>query len=118
MNLTTFLAVYLSALVACVIITLGIIRAIKPGLKKYFCNLIQDTEISGFFVRLISLILFLGGLSAALNNNYVVDKATWLTLSWDAVDQLKGTLDNLFSALIVFSISFLIIELLQRRFTK
>lgn len=114
----TFLTIYLAALLLCILLTVGIITLINPGLKTYFNSLIQDYEIAKFFVRLISLILFLAGFSAALENSYVIEKASWLTLSWDAIDQVQATLSNIFTTLIVFSVSFLILDLIHRRFTR
>lgn len=118
MKTSTFLLVYGAAVLGCLFLTAGIIKLIIKGLAKYLDNLVQDNEISKFFVRLIVLILLLGGMSAALDNSYEVDKSNWLTLSWDAVDQVQGTMTNLFSVLITFSILFLIIELVRRRFTR
>jgi hypothetical protein len=118
MKTVTFLSFYLTALVLCLALTGGIIKMLSTGLSKYFEELIQDNEISRFFVRMIILILFLGGFGAALENDYVVEKANWLTLAWDATDQVHGTMDSLFGTLITLSILFLVVELLRQRFRK
>jgi len=91
---------------------------LKRGLLTFFESIHKDAETSRFFVRLIVLILFLGGLSAALTANYVIEKANWLTLSWDAVDQVQATLSSLFGIITLLSAVFLILELVNRRFIK
>jgi hypothetical protein len=89
---------------------------INKGLKKYFENLGQDPDIAAFFVRLTRLIIILSGLSAALKSSYDTgEKANWLTLTWDAANQLKETLSNLFVVLIILAIAFFILHLIARR---
>jgi Na+/alanine symporter len=119
MEKLTFLEVYLATVVACFALTIAILRSLKPGLTIFLNSLTLDHEISKFFVRLVTLILLLGGFSAGLANGYITDeKANWLTLSWDSVDQVRGTLENIFGVMITLTIVFFILNLINRRFSK
>jgi len=119
MKNTTFLTTYLATAVGCIVLTLVLIKLIRREVKIFFENLSQDATVSKFFTKLITLIIFLGGVSASLTNGYNTDeKANWLTLSWDSVDQVQATLNSLFTILIVFVVTFLILELLNRKFSK
>jgi len=119
MEKTTFLTVYIITFIGCLLLTLIIIKLLQKGLRRFLEKITQDTEISDFFSKLVSLILFLGGLGAALSHSYVTDeKANWLTLSWDTIDQLRATLESLFTTLIIFSVVFLILEIINRKLSK
>jgi Na+/alanine symporter len=119
MEKITFLEVYLATAVVCLILTIVILRTLKPGLTAFLDSLTLDKEISKFFVKLVTLILLLGGFSAGLASGYLTDeKANWLTLGWDSVDQIKGTLENLFGILITLTIVFFFLSLINRRFSK
>jgi len=118
MERTTLLTTYLATVVACLILIIGVTRFLRPGLIKFFERLIPDPEISKFFMKLVTLILFLGGFSAALNNSYVIERANWLTLSWDSVDQVQATMNAIFGILIAYSVVFLILEFFNRKFSK
>ena len=119
MTNTTFLVVYLATAAGCILLTFIIIKLLTKGIKTFLTSLNQDAETSTFFTKLIILILLLGGLSASLSNGYDTDeKANWLTLSWDSVDQVQATLSSLFTILIVFAVTFLILELFNRKFLK
>lgn len=119
MEKTTFLTVYIITFVGCLLLTLIIIKLLQKGLRRFLEKITQDAEISYFFSKLVSLVLFLGGFSAALSNSYVTDeKANWLTLSWDSVNQVRATLESLFTTLIIVSVVFLILELINRKLAK
>jgi len=119
MEKITFLQVYLATVVVCFILTIAILRSLKPGLTIFLNSLTFDNEISKFFVRLVTLILLLGGFGAGLANEYSTDeKANWLTLSWDSVDQIQGTLENLFGIMIMLTVIFFILNIINRRFSK
>ena len=119
MEKMTFFQVYVATAVACLAITIAIFRSLKPGLITFLNSLTFDHEISKFFVKLVTLILLLGGFSAGLASDYHTDeKANWLTLSWDSVDQVQGTLENLFGILITLTTVFFILNVINRRFSK
>lgn len=119
MEKITFLQVYLATASVCFVLTIAILRFIKSGLILFMDNLTHDKEISKFFVKLVTLILLLGGFGAGLAAGYVTDeKANWLTLSWDSVDQLRGTLQNIFGIMITLTLAFFILNLIDRRFSK
>lgn len=115
----TFLEVYLVTVIACFALTMIIAKLLSQGLKVFFEGITNDKELSKFFVKMIILMLILGGFSAGLANGYNTDeKANWLTLSWDSADQIQGTLENLFGILITLTIVFFILNLINRRFSK
>lgn len=119
MEKITFFEIYLATALICFVLTIAIQRFIKPGLTAFLDSITHDKEISGFFVKLVTLILLLGGFSAGLAAGYVTDeKANWLTLSWDSVDQVRGTLQNLFGIMITLTIVFFILDLINRKFSK
>jgi len=119
MEKITFLQVYLATVVVCFVLTIAILRSLKPGLTIFLNSLTFDQEISKFFVKLVTLILLLGGFSAGIANGYSMDeKANWLTLGWDSVDQIQGTLENLFGIMITLTIVFFILNLINKRFSK
>jgi hypothetical protein len=119
MENSIFFQVYLLTLAVSFAVTIVIILLIQPGLKKYFDNLSHDTEIAKFFLKITNIILLLGGISAALKNNYNTDdKANWLTLTWNSADQLKETLGNLFLILMIFAIVFFVLHLINRQLNK
>ncbi len=115
----TFLLVYLTIFVTCAVLTIGIIKLLSPGIKKYFISIFQDNEVAHFFLKMVRLVLFMSGLSAALSSRYSMDeKANWLTLSWDATRQFQSTLSNLFDALMAFTFVFLILHLFNKLLAK
>ena len=119
MENSTFLQAYLLTFVVCMTITVGLIIIINKGLKKYFENLYQDTDISKFFVKLINIIILLGGMGAGLTSSYNIGaEANWLTLTWDIAEQLEESLGQLFLTLMIFAITFFIIHLIARRVNK
>ena len=119
MDKTTFLLAYLLTLIVCLGLTIGLIILISKGLKQYFVNLTQDTDIAKFFVKLTNIILLLAGFGAALKGLYDTSStANWLTLTWDVASQLKNSFTNLFIALIAFAIAFFILHIAAKRTTK
>ena len=119
MEKITFLEVYLATVAVCFALTIAILRSLKPGLTIFLNSLTFDHEISKFFVKLVTLILLLGGFRAGIANGYSMDeKANWLTLGWDSVDQIQGTLENLFGIMIILTIVFFILNIINRRFSK
>ena len=114
-----FLEVYLITTLCCFALTIIISRSLRPGLNFFLSTLTHDAEITRFFVRMVTLIFILGGFGAGLANGYLTDeKANWLTLSWDAVDQMQGTMNNLFGILITLTIVFFIMHLVNRKLSK
>jgi hypothetical protein len=100
-------------------LTVGLIIIINKGLKRFFENLSQDNDIAKFFIKLTNVIILLGGLSAALTSGYNTgEKANWLTLTWDAAEQLEASLGRLFLILIIFAIAFFILHLIARKTNK
>ena len=119
MENSTFFQVYILTLLVSLAITITVILLIQSGLKKYFENLSQDTEIGKFFLKLTNIVLLLGGLSAALKSAYDTDeKANWLTVTWNSASQLKETLGNLFLILMIFAIVFFVLHLINRQLNK
>ena len=45
----TFFLVYIAIFMACAALTIGIIRLLSPGIKKYFISIFQDDETADFF---------------------------------------------------------------------
>lgn len=101
------------------LLTIGLIISINKGLKKYFENLCQDSDIANFFVKLSNIIILLGGIGPALSRGYNIgENANWLTLTWDAAGQLENSLTQLFITFMIFAIAFFILHLLARRTNK
>src|SRR6478735_2081777 len=97
MDNSTFIQAYLLTLVACIVITIGLIIILNKGLEKFFKNISQDNDIAKFFIKMTNLIIFLGGLSAALKADYSITKeSNWLTLTWNIAEQLEASLLQLF----------------------
>ncbi|MFC2114079.1 hypothetical protein ACFLRI_01875 [Bacteroidota bacterium] len=96
MENTTFFFSYLLTFVVCMVITVGVLLLIKNGLKRYFENLSQDSDITKFFYKLTNLIILIGGMDAALTSSFDREDANWLTLTWDIADQLQAALSRLF----------------------
>jgi hypothetical protein len=119
MQNSTFLTAYLSTLVICMVFTLVLIVIINPGLKKFFNHITHDEEISGFFSKLTALVLFFGGLSAGVGASYDTgEKSNWLTATWDAAKQVKDSLQQLFIALLILSVTFFILLVVDRKVNK
>ena len=119
MQNSTFLTAYLLTLAICLVFTIGIIALLNKGLKKFFNHITRDEEVSGFFTKLSTLILFLGGLSAGVGASYDTgEKANWLTITWDAAKQVKDSLQQLFIAVLILSITFFILLVIDRRINK
>ena len=119
MENTTIFQTYLLTFMVCLILTVGLILLINKGLKKFFESLCQDDDIARFFVKLTNIIILLGGLGAGLTSGYTKgEDANWLTLTWNAADQLEESLGRLFLTLMIFSVVFFILHLIARRTTK
>jgi hypothetical protein len=119
MENSTFILTYLSILAICLILTIGLIILIQKGLKRYYENLSQDAELTRFFIKITNIVIFLGGASAGLRSDYNTrEDANWLTLTWNATDQLQESLRNLFMIMMIFAIFFLILHLYSRKINK
>jgi beta-lactamase regulating signal transducer with metallopeptidase domain len=119
MENSTFFKVYFLTLLISIALTITLIFLIQPGLKKYFENLSQDSEIAKFFLKLTNIILLLAGIGAALKSGYDTDeKANWLTLTWNSASQLQETLSRLSIILMIFAILFFILYLINRQLNK
>ena len=119
MENTIFLQTYILTFVVCITFTVGLVIFINKGLKQFFENMSQDKDIAKFFVKLTNIIIFVGGLGAALKSGYNTgEDSNWLTLMWDAADQFKESLGRLFLTLIIFSIAFFILHIVARRTNK
>jgi type IV secretory pathway VirB6-like protein len=119
MQNSTYLIAYLLTLVVCIAFSLLLIAILSKGLKKFFNQITRDEEISGFFTRLTTLVLFFGGLSAGVGASYDTgEKANWLTVTWDAAKQVKDSLQQLFIALLILSITFFILMAVDRKVNK
>ena len=119
MQNSTFLTAYLLTLVICLVFTIALIAILNKGLKKFFNHISGDEEVAGFFTRLTTLILFLGGLSAGVGASYDTgEKANWLTIIWDAAKQVKDSLQQLFIAIMILSVTFFILLVIDRRINK
>jgi hypothetical protein len=119
MENSTFFKVYFLTLVISLVLIVALIILIQPGLRKYFENISEDSEIARFFIKLTNIILLLGGLGAALKSNYDTgDKANWLTLTWNSASQLQETMWRLSVILMVFAIVFFILFLINKRLSK
>lgn len=115
----TFFLVYIAIFVACAALTIGIIRLLSPGIKKYFISIFQDDETADFFLKMVRLVLFMSGLSAALSSKYTMDeKSNWLTLSWEATGQFQSTLSNLYNGMMAFTFVFLVLHLFNKLLAK
>jgi hypothetical protein len=116
MENATFLQAYLITLVACMIITFGLIFILRNGLRKFFASICQDTELADFFLKLTNLVIFFGGAGAALRSDYNASKeANWLTLTWNVADQLNNALTIFFQILLALVVVFLILYLVARK---
>jgi hypothetical protein len=119
MENSTFIQAYLLTFVVCVALTIGLILIINKGLKSFFNNLSKDNDIAKFFSKLTNIIIFLGGLSAALSSFYnTTEEANWLTLTWDIAEQFEESLFRLFLTLMILAITFFILHLIARRTNK
>lgn len=119
MELSAILQTYLITLAVCISITLIIISSIKPGLKRFFDNLSQDQDISTFFVKLTNIIIFLGGVGAAIGSVYTIsEEGNWLTLTWSVANQMEKSLSRLFITLIVFAVVFFVLHLRDKQSKK
>jgi hypothetical protein len=119
MQNSTFLTAYLFTLLICMVFTLALIAMLNPGLKKFFGHITKDEEIAGFFTKLTNLVLFFGGLSAGVGASYDTgEKSNWLTATWDAAKQVKDSLQQLFIALLILSITFFILMAVDRKVNK
>ena len=116
MDNLVFFQTYLFTLFVCIILTTGILILVNKGFKHYFENISQDSEIAKFFLKLTNIIIVLGGVGAALKSDYhTSETANWLTLTWDAAEQLETTFSTIFIILMVFIVLFLILHLSARR---
>jgi Na+/phosphate symporter len=119
MEKIAFFQTYLLTFLISVTLTVGLIFLINKGLRRFFEYLSQDNEIARFFVKLTNIIILLGGLGAALTSGYNTSKdANWLTLTWDAAEQLENSLGRLFLTLIIFAIVFFVLHIFSRRMNK
>lgn len=119
MENSTFFEAYLITFVICVILTIGLIIILSKGLKSFFENLCKDDIIAKFFIKLTKVIIFLGGLSAALSSYYnTLETANWLTLTWNIADHLEKSLFQLFITVMILAITFFILHLITRRLNK
>lgn len=119
MENSSFFLTFLITLVIGVIITLVVIYFLNPGIKKFFDYLSPDKEVSGFFARLTACVLLLGGLSGAFAAHYDTgEKSNWLTMTWDSAGQLKESLQQIFIALIILTITFSILLVIDKRINK
>jgi hypothetical protein len=119
MENSSFFLAFLLTMVISVVITLAVIYFLNPGIKKFFNYLSPDKEVSGFFARLTTSVLFLGGLSGAFAAHYDTgEKSNWLTMTWDSAGQFKESLQQLFIALIILSVTFSILLVIDKRINK
>ncbi len=111
-----FFQAYILGILVCLTLTLALIWFINKGLKRFFENLCQNEDIAKFFIRLTKIVLFLGGLSAGLENSYnTTEKANWLTVTWDSIDQVKESMYLLLILLTIFAVVFFILNLIDRK---
>jgi hypothetical protein len=119
MEKSTFLLIYLSTFVAGIALTVGIMFMLNKGIKKYFNAITVDPEVTGFFTRLTLIVLFLSGAGAAISARYTIgDEANWLTLTWDAAAHLKEPMQQLFITLLIFSVAFAALLIIDKRTGK
>ena len=97
MGNSTFFLAYLVTFLICIAITVILIIFIDKGLKLYFQNLTKDQDIAVFFIKLVKIIIILGGVGAALTGGYNTGEGSnWLTLTWDMARQMEESLSKLF----------------------
>ncbi len=119
MENSTFFTAWFLTLLACIAITILLIYLIRKGLREFFENLSNDSQITSFFIRITNTVILLAGISAALTNVYDTgEKADWLTLTWNIADQVKETLGNLFVTLIILTVIFMVLHLISKRLNK
>ena len=119
MEIQTYFKIYPATLMGCVLMVLSIIKVLSPGIKNYMTSIFQDPEISHFFFKMIRLVLFLGGIGAALTFSFSMnEKSNWLTISWEATQQFQLTLKSLFESLMAFTVVFLVLHLLNKLLAK
>ena len=119
MENSSFFIAWLITLSLCLAITGIVIALLNKGLKMFFESLSPDKEVSAFFTRITLMVLFLGGMSGALAVHYNTgEQANWLTLIWDSAGLVKETLQQLFISLIILSITFFILIVLDKKVNK
>jgi hypothetical protein len=115
----TFFWAYLLTFLTCLVLTAAIIILLNKGLKKFFSQISPDPEISGFFTKITTMVLFLAGISAGIAANFDTgEKANWLTMTWDASKQIKESLQQVFITLLILAISFFLLLVLDRKVNK
>jgi len=115
MESSTFFLAYVLTFLICLAITIILILLIKKGLHQFFTNLTNESDISGFFVKLTKIIIILAGIGAALTGGYKTgQEANWLTLTWDISEQLERSLSQLFLTFIILAIAFFILHILGK----
>ena len=119
MQTSAFLTAYLVTLILCPVLTVAVIMMLNDGMKKFFESISPDPAISGFFSRVTRIVLLLAGLSGAVAANYNTgEKANWLTVTWDSAGLVKDSLEQLFITLIVLSVAFLIMMVIDRKLNR
>ncbi|HLF33064.1 MAG TPA: hypothetical protein VI583_02430 [Cyclobacteriaceae bacterium] len=119
MEKSNFLLTYLLTLSAGLALTVLIMVMLNKGIKKYFSVISPDPEISGFFTKLTLIILFLGGTGAAISARYNTgDDSNWLTLAWDATAHIKEPMQQLFITLLILSVAFAVLLIIDKRTGK
>jgi len=119
MSTSTFFTTYLITLIICLLITLAIIYFLNPGLKKFFDQISPDKEVSDFFAKITRTVMLLGGISGAFAANYNTgENANWLTMTWDSAGQIKESLQQLFITLIILSVTFFILLIIEKKINK